>query len=132
MEIAGLPEFLPSLDRIDVQRLLEILDTPECREFRVWLCTIANASDSEILDRVGSLRARLASFVNTGSAKVLRFLAATGVGFVPVVGGVAGVVAGAIDSFLVGCLLPSSGVWTFANRFYPSIFKPKNGTLGVK
>lgn len=120
VEIAEMPEFIPSLDRIDANRLLEVLDTKECKEFRHWLQTISSATDLEISDRVRSLRARLGGLANSSLGRVVRFLVPKGLTLLnPAVG----LGAAAANSFLVDRLLPSSGIWTFANKLYPSIFR---------
>ena len=55
--------------------------------------------------------------------RAVRFIVTTAIGLLGIFGIVAGPVSGAIDSFLVDKVLPKSGVWTFVNRLYPSIFK---------
>lgn len=125
VEIAGLPEFIPSIDRIDVERLLELLETNECQEFRDWIATLGQTTDSEIAERVKSLRTRIGAALHTSIGRALRFLVTTGAGLVHGAGVVAGPALGGIDSFLVEWILPSSGISTFVNHMYPSIFEPK-------
>ncbi|MCE5310894.1 MAG: hypothetical protein LLG20_24900 [Acidobacteriales bacterium] len=126
VEIAGLPEFIPSIDRIDAVRLLEVLDTRECREFREWVGTLGKATDPEIKQRVRSLRARVGAVLHTGVGRSLRFIVSTGLGAIHPLGTVAGAVASAVDSFLIDQILPSSGIHTFVNQMYPSIFVAKS------
>ena len=123
LEIRGLPEFLRALDKIEVSKLLKIRDTTEIREFRHWLSSTGSATDKEIRDRVGSLTATVANAVQSYPGKLMRFVATTGVGLT---GPVGGAIAGALDTFLVDKILPKSGVWTFINKIYPSIFATRN------
>jgi hypothetical protein len=81
------------------------------------------------VDRVKSLRARIGAVLHTGIGKGLRFVVSTGLGTIPPIGVVAGAVAGAVDSFLIDRVLPGSGVYTFVNRMYPSIFLPKSDVV---
>jgi len=123
VEIRGLPEFIPRIDRVDVARLLRVRESAEIREFRSWLATAASATDDEIRARVGSVAARMGSGLQSVSGRAARFLVTTGIG---IAGNVAGGVAGAIDTFLVDKILPRSGVWAFVNKLYPSIFKARS------
>jgi hypothetical protein len=122
--MAGFPDFSAASDqrKVNMARLLEIRETNECREFREWLPSIAAASDKEIRERIESLRSRLGNLVSTAGGKTVRLLATTGIGCIPVVGPMAGLVAGAIDTFLLEKLLPKSGPVAFLSRLYPSVF----------
>jgi len=131
IDIAALPDYIPSVDRIDVPKLLGILDSEECRSFRAWLPQISKTSDSEVADIVRSLRAKLGSYAGSKSGKTLRLLASLGIG---VFGLAPAFVEGAVDSFVVDRLFPTSGVWAFVNKMYPSIFvqsDPKGDNLSI-
>jgi len=121
IELAGVPDFKPS-QRVDVEALLKVRDSAECREFREWLCTVQNASDAEIKDMVASVKSKAAILASSTGGKLVRLAATTGVGLIPVIGPITGVVAGAIDSFLVDRVLPRSGVVAFLTETYPSLF----------
>lgn len=121
IERAGVPDFKPS-QRVDVEALLKVRDSAECREFREWLCTVQNASDAEIKDMVASVKSKAAILASSTGGKLVRLAATTGVGLIPVIGPITGVVAGAIDSFLVDRVLPRSGVVAFLTETYPSLF----------
>lgn len=123
LKVGDFPDFDPSRHTIDIPKLLEILATKELIEFRQWFSSIGSATDAEIRDRVSSLRARLGSAVQSDSGRIVRFIASAASGFIPVAGPAVGLLAGGIDSFLVDKVLPTSGVWTFLNKMYPSIFK---------
>ena len=48
--------------QVDLNRVLEIRETRECREFRDWLWSIDSTTDAEIEERVNSLRDNLSWF----------------------------------------------------------------------
>jgi hypothetical protein len=125
VEIAGLPDFTSAISerRVNVERLLEIRESAECREFRDWLPTIDGASDSEIKQRVGSLRARFGNATQSGGGKAVRVLAITGIGAIPAVGLIAGAVASVADTFFLEKIFPKSGVVAFLSDLYPSVFE---------
>jgi hypothetical protein len=121
IELAGLPDFNPG-QKVDVQKLLKIRDSSECREFREWLSKLDNTSDAEIKEMVASLRSKVASMAGSPGGKLVRLAATTGIGLIPGVGLIAGAAAGAIDSFLVDKVLPRSGIVAFLTETYPSLF----------
>jgi hypothetical protein len=121
IELAGVPDFKPG-QRIDVQKLLKVRDSEECREFREWLCTLEDVSDTEIREMVEGIKATMASLANSVSGKLVRLATTTGVGMIPVVGPITGAIAGAVDSFLVDKVLPRSGIVAFLTEKYPSLF----------
>jgi hypothetical protein len=121
IELAELPDFKPD-QKVDVQKLLKTRDSAECREFREWLSNLDNVSDAEIREMVASFRSKMASIAASPGGKLVRLAATTGVGLIPVVGPIAGVAAGAIDSFLVDKVLPRSGIVAFLTETYPSLF----------
>jgi len=121
IELADVPDFKPG-QRVDVERLLKVRESAECREFREWLSSAENMSDAQIKEMVASIRSKIASLAGSTTGKVLRFATTTGVGLIPVVGPIAGAAAGAIDSFLVDRVLPRSGVVAFLSETYPSLF----------
>jgi hypothetical protein len=121
--IANLPDFVPG-KRIDVESLLKARESPECREFQAWLSNLEGATDAEIAEMVGSLRNRIASIVQSGPGKALRFAVTTALSLVPGAGLIAGPAAGAVDSFLIERVFPTSGVFAFLTKTYPSLFVP--------
>jgi hypothetical protein len=125
LTIKGLPELdrVNANTRIDVDRLLKIRDSVECREFRAWLSSTDYASDSEIREKVDSLRSKVSALMRTKPGTALRFATITGIGLVPIIGTGLGVLFGALDQFLFEKVFPYSGPASFVNRLYPSIFK---------
>ena len=126
--VAELPLACPSLslsiDRIDAARFLEILETKECRvpsSMRVG--TIDQSTDSEISARVESLRDKIGSALHTRVGKALRLFDRRR--FDSPIGIIAGLVVGAIDSFLVERVLTGLRSLYFLNRLYPSIFQSR-------
>jgi hypothetical protein len=124
VKLAGFPDFVPAIfeKRVKIERLLEIRESNECREFRDWLPTIENASDTEIKERIGSLRAKFGNSIQSYPGKAVRLLATTGIGSIPVVGPIAGLLAGLVDTFFLEKIFPKSGVVAFLSDLYPSVF----------
>lgn len=125
LDITGVPELdkVDTSTRVDADKLLEVRDSAECREFRTWLSTIDYASDTEIRERMGSLQARLSTLAHTKLGRGMRFITITGIRFIPVVGSALAPVLGGLDRFLLEKLFPHSGPASFINNLYPSIFK---------
>jgi hypothetical protein len=108
--------------RIDVEELLRIKATDECREFRTWLAATDSVDDEKLKRLLRGFRARAASFIATNSGKLLRLGVNTGLGLIPGYGSFVALSEGVADSFLLEKLLPSPGVLTFLNNAMPSIF----------
>jgi hypothetical protein len=125
VEIAGFPDFGPAIfeKRVNIERLLEVRESDECRQFREWLPTIEGASNAEIKERISSLRGRLGNAIQSNPGKAIRLLATTGIGSIPMIGPLAGFAAGFVDTFLLEKMLPKSGVIAFLSSLYPSVFE---------
>lgn len=121
IEITDVPDFRPG-QKVDVDLLLKIRESAECREFREWLSTLEDVSDAEIKEMVASIKSKVASLAGSASGKLVRLAATTGIGLIPVVGPITGAAASAIDSFLVDRVLPRSGIVAFLTEQYPSLF----------
>ena len=122
IDIAGLPDFPTDNERIDVQRLLEVRESNEARQFRDWLGGIGQVEDEEIRQRVAGLRAKVGVKVGGEAGKAMRFLVTSGLSFIP--GASAAALAmGAFDQFALDKLLPRSGITAFVDELYPSIFE---------
>jgi hypothetical protein len=106
---------------ISVEKLLEVRDSSEAREFRDWLGGIGQATDDEIRERIASLRAKAGLKVSGDMGKTTRFLITSGLGLIPGAT-VAALALGATDQFVVDRLLPRSGIAAFVNELYLSIF----------
>lgn len=121
IEVADVPDFKPG-QKIDVQKLMKIRDSAECRDFRKWLSTAENISDDETRTQATGMRNKLASLASSAGGKVVRLAATTVIGNIPLAGLVLGPVAGAVDSFVVDKVLPQSGIFAFLTDIYPSLF----------
>jgi hypothetical protein len=120
IEVADVPDFKPG-QKVDVEKLMKIRESAECRDFRGWLSTVQDISDAEIRNVAGGMKNKLASLAGSFGGKAVRLAATTLIGIVP--GGlVLGSAAGAIDSFLVDRVLPRSGILAFLADVYPSLF----------
>jgi hypothetical protein len=122
LEIAGLPDLGSVGPGFRIERLLEIRESQECTQFRNWLSSVDDASDREIKDQVRALREKIASIVQSPIGKTIRFLTTTAVGFIPLIGMVAGPVTSGIDTFLIDRVLKESGPHAFLSHHYPSLF----------
>jgi hypothetical protein len=129
VSIVGLPDFRDALGcgDLDIDRFMEVRASVECAQFREWLRGVDDFSDSEIRERVGSLRARLGDLKRTKPGRALRLATSAGLGFVPVVGPLVGIAMSSLDAFLLDKLLPDAGPVAFLNRLYPSIFSDWGG-----
>jgi hypothetical protein len=121
--LAGLPNPETAPGTVNIERLLEVRDTEELREFRQWLRTLDTATDEEIAERVASVRAKLSGAVHSDTGKVVRFLATAGADLIPGGSTLAGLALSAADHFLLEKLLPEPGPITFIGSTYRSIFE---------
>jgi hypothetical protein len=114
---------LDSVQKIDIEKLLEVRKSQELTIFKEWLRKIDTVTDSEIVEMLRDIRSKLGIFAQSDSGKFLRLLTSTLAGTVPIVGTVAGLSLGAVDTFLVEKILPYRGVVAFVDKLYPSIFQ---------
>lgn len=122
LNVAGVPALPPGGNVfIDAEKLLELRAATECSEFREWLHRVDSLDDREIAERVASLNAKVASFLQSSSGKAVRFLVVSGVGLA-FAGPAAGLAASAIDAFLIDRMFRQNGPAAVINRLYPSIF----------
>ena len=110
-------------ESLDVERLLSVRESRECRDFRFWLLNSSDVSDEEIVAQLSGIRARIGNMVHGRPGKFTRWLASTGLGLLPGVGAVAGGVLGLFDAFLLERVVPRPGPLAFINGIYPSIYR---------
>jgi hypothetical protein len=121
VEIAGLPDIEAASERpIDVDALLELRNSAECREFRAWLRKVDEADDSEIKARMSSFSEHARRFFASGRIRIARFLVTIGVG---TINPPAGVFASALDQFLIDKVVGRPGPASFLSKSYRSLFK---------
>lgn len=123
LALAGLPEVDsdPSVQDVDMPRLLEILDSDEVREFRVWLRNVDSLDDTDVQLEVSKLRDTIRHVVHSNAGKAVRFSAVTGLGLIPGAQ-VAALGLGALDSFVVDKVIPETGPTAFLSRLFPTIY----------
>jgi hypothetical protein len=130
-QIAGLPLPNPGKDKLDVEKILKLRESDNCRAFRDWLKNTNDLSDREIKDRVAGMAATIkAAMGNTSTfGKILRFVVSNGLqlatsvlGSLPLAAG-ASVGISAIDAFIVDRIIPKDSIVSFLGREYPSVFK---------
>lgn len=124
LNIAGISEIdkVDKHTKLDANKIIEIRDSIECREFRSWLSSIDISTDDEIRNKVKGFNSKFSTLIHTKPGKDIRFLTTTGLGFIPVVGNILGPVLSSIDHFLIDRVIPFSGPAIFINKMYPSIF----------
>ena len=120
LEIAGIPHLLDS-GRIDVQKLLEIRSSGECREFRAWLTSADQIDDAKLKSLLTGFRARAGSLIASPAGKLVRFAVNVGLGLIPGYGSATALAEGVVDNFLLDKMLPSPGVLSFLSKSVPSI-----------
>ncbi|MPY33226.1 hypothetical protein FNH09_18735 [Streptomyces adustus] len=119
---------LPSLDtlapdqKIDIEHLLKLRETEECRDMRRWLREIDSETDQEISEHFKSLQERIAKLTHTKTGQVIRFIAGNSLGLIPGVGVFAGPAYSIADSFIAEKLIGRPGPISFLGSSYPSIF----------
>ena len=59
IELADIPDFKPG-QKVNVDLLLKVRESAECREFREWLATLEDLSDAEIKRMVASIKSKVA------------------------------------------------------------------------
>ena len=120
IELTEIPELL-AIGRVDVGKLIVARESLECREFRAWLSSIDHLDDKELKRLLTGVRARIASFTKSPAGKTIRLAVNTALGLIPGYGTATALAEGAIDSFLLDKLLPSSGAFSFINQSVPSV-----------
>jgi len=123
--LAGLPdpgEALAGGQSIDIEKLLKVRDTEECREFRTWLRSLDQETDKDIEDRVNSLKAKVAEAFQSKTGRAVRFGAIAGSGFIPVAGLAVSLGLGALDNFALDRILGDPGPSAFLSKRYGSLF----------
>lgn len=123
--LAGMPDPGEALEQglgINIDKLLAIRESDECREFRTWLRTIDQETDRAIEDRVSSLKSKVSEAFHSGTGRAVRFAAVTGTGFIPGAGLPLSIGLGALDSFALDHILGDPGPSAFLSKQYKSLF----------
>jgi hypothetical protein len=123
--LAGLPNPSFGRMRIDAQKLLKLRDSDECRAFRDWLAGTPDLSDHEIVERLRSVRARIAEFFGSTAGRLTRFIVAGGLSYIPHVGLALGPTVSAVDMFLLEKLAPKDSIVSFLSNSYPNLFQDR-------
>ena len=124
LQITGFPNLdAGASKRVDLEKLLEIRESRECREFRAWLWNAGSATDEEIRDQFSGFGNKLSLWAHGNTGKALRWAGSMGIGFIPVVGNMVSGALGLLDTFLLEKVLPQAGPVIFLSRQYPSLFR---------
>jgi hypothetical protein len=125
MKINNLPDFR-SVDftgRLDIDKLLTIRESDECKLFRSLIWSLSKSTEQEIQEIVDEYRNKVGQYLRTPIGKTVRFLTGAGIGMIPVVGGVISTGLGLIDNFILEKLFPVNGAIVFLDNKLPSIIK---------
>jgi hypothetical protein len=117
-----IPQMLTT-KKIDVDELLKIRASSECKDFKNWMASTDTIDDKKLKNLINGFKSKAASFISSKPGKTVRLGVNTGLGLIPTVGSMAALFEGVVDTFLLDKLLPSSGVLTFLNKSIPSVFK---------
>lgn len=112
MEIADVPSLRPD-SLIDVDELVRLRDSARGRSFRDWLQGAQNIPDEELQRMVTDWKSKLGEAFKSDGGQIVRWLASTGAGALPIIGAV----ASSIDFFL-NKFLPEMGPIGFIERDY--------------
>jgi hypothetical protein len=118
LELANLPDPGTAEGTVNVERLLAARTHEEAVEFRQWLRTLDAATDEEIREQVNNLRERISEAVYSPTGKAVRFAATAAADLLPL----GGLVAGALDEFVLEKVLPEPGPVSFLGSTYRSLF----------
>jgi hypothetical protein len=127
LEIKDFPDFesLAQDGNLRLDKILEIRETKEAKDFRDWLSNIDSVTDEEIRNQLESFKNRIGNYLPTKKGKTLRLLVSSGIGMAanfatgfPVIG----LVSSAINTFIIEKIFPSSGPISFINNMLPSTF----------
>lgn len=121
VELADLPDFTPN-QKIDVEKLIKVRESDECRAFRDWLCEASSLSDDDIRGMTKGLKDKISALGSSAAGKSVRLAMTTLIGMIPGKGVVLGPVASALDTFVVDRALKRPAVVAFLSDLYPSLF----------
>lgn len=117
LELKGLP-LIDNRQSIDINSLMKLRDSNECRQFREWLKTMDAKSDKDILSEVTSYKNAFNNILTSDSSRIARFMISTVVGSIHPVAGVA---LGVADQFILDRLIKRNGPISFINNSLPRL-----------
>jgi hypothetical protein len=119
LELANLPDPETVEGTVNIERLLAARQHDEIVEFRHWLRTLDAATDDEIRERVNSVRERISEAVYSPAGRAVRFAATAAADLLPF----GGIVAGALDEFVLEKVIAEPGPVSFLGSTYRSLFE---------
>lgn len=119
-KIAGLHTLAAESTEVNVEKLIKVRDSDECRAFRDWLRATDALTDAEVKERLTGLNSRIREALNSRRGRIVRFLVSNGISAaIPL----ANPIMSAVDSFVVEQLAPRDAIVSFLSESYPSLFK---------
>jgi hypothetical protein len=120
-EIAGLHTLAPDSTEVDVEKLIKVRESDECRAFRDWLRSTDMRSDVELKKRLKGLNSKIRETLNSRPGKIIRFAISSGLS--ALLTPLAALGVGAVDAFLVERVAPKDAIVSFLSESYPSLFR---------
>lgn len=121
LEVTNLVEpDLTEARTVDVDRLLQLRESPECREMRAWLRQSDGLTDDQLREMLPGLREKMAHAIRGRIGRGARFVVSTGAGLAA--GEPTGIAGSVLDTFILERLLPRPGPLAWLALRYPSIF----------
>lgn len=119
LELADVPTLKPGT-KVDAEKILELQDSKECKEFRKWLKSATDVEMEEIEQLINDWKYRLSRVTRSPIVSVLSWLITTGIGlFEPITG----ISLSAAEKFMVDRLLPDPGPLSFIKGHYTRLIK---------
>lgn len=115
LNVAGLPSFDDNFAEIKFDKIFQLRDSAEIKEFRDWNKRLENKSDEEVNDMFNSTRAKIAEVFNNPVGKILR------IGFATTLSPAVGLGWALSEAFVVEQLLKRNALVAFVNDELSSI-----------
>jgi hypothetical protein len=119
LEIADIPTLRPGT-MVNAEKILELQNSKECKEFRIWLKNATDVEIGELGRLLNDWKYRLGSIVRSPTVSVLRWLITTGVSLIEPITGIS---LSAAEKFMVDRLLPDPGPLAFIKGPYKRLIK---------
>lgn len=119
LELADVPTLEPGT-MVNAERILELQNSEECKQFRMWLKTATDLEMRELEQLLTNWKYRFGRIVRSPAVSVLSWLVTTGIGLIEPITGIS---LSAAEKFMVDRLLPDPGPLAFIKGPYRRLIK---------